>query len=203
MLRKIYFYSSVASVYLLTIGALGATLSISHIFRDQAWSSKDDQATKIYRNEVKQTTKTLRKTVSGQPTHILIPSRNIDLPISEGKYDSLTKTWTLSPTHATFAVTTMPANNLGGMTFIYGHGTDAVFGKIGSDYPANGSAAIIHTDNNHVFTYVLRSIRRLQPNDTSILRNITKGPPRLIVQTCTGIFSEWRTEFIYTLKKVE
>lgn len=145
----------------------------------------------------------LPESISGQPVRIVIPIKNIDLPVDEGRYDDTNKSWTLSTTHAEFAISTMPANDQGGTTFIYGHGTYAVFGKLGADHPPTGSLAQVHTDNHHVFIYALQSIRNLKPSDTSILRDISEGPPRLIIQTCTGAFSEWRTEFIYGLQRVE
>lgn len=198
MLRKIRLYSSIASIYIITIGVIGAALCTPHALGEQDTASLP-QATQTITHR----TSTTQKTVSGQPIRIVIPDKGIDLPVDEGGYDAVSKTWTLSPTHAEFAVSTMPANDHGGTTFIYGHGTDAVFGKLGMNRPAIGSTAEIYTDNNHVFTYTLQSVQNLTPNDTSILRHISEGPPRLIVQTCTGAFSEWRSEFIYTLRKVQ
>lgn len=95
------------------------------------------------------------------------------------------------------------ANDHAGTTFIYGHGTDAVFGKIGTNHPAINTTARIYADNGHVFSYTLQEIRDFTPNDTSLFDDTSSGTPRLIVQTCTGIFSEWRTMFIFTFQKVE
>lgn len=101
-----------------------------------------------------------------------------------------------------FATLSKQPNNKAGMTFIYGHGTEKVFGKIGNNHPAVGSIAEIYTDNNHVFTYSLKAIENLKANDTWILKNKHSGPPRLIIQTCTGIYSQWRTMFEYTYMSV-
>ena len=200
MLQKINLYSSIASVYLLTIGVISATLYASHAFGAPVWAIS--KPTPIYQKSVP-IVNAIPDTISGKPARLVIPARNIDLPIDEGRYDEASNTWTLSPTHVKFAITTMPANDQSGATFVYGHGTDSVLGRIGTNHPPKGSIAEIHTDNDHVFTYALQSIHNLNPTNTSFLRNITSGPPRLILQTCTGTFSEWRTEFIFSFKKVQ
>lgn len=200
MLQKINLYSSIASVYLLTIGVIAIVLYSSHTFGTPVWAISKPSPT--YRKPAKPVI-VVPDTISGEPIRLVIPARNIDLQIDEGRYDEASKTWTLSPTHAEFATSTMPANDQGGATFIYGHGTYPVLGKIGTSHPPAGSIAEIHTDNKHVFTYTLQSVHNLNPTDTSILRDVATGPPRLIVQTCTGAFSEWRTEFIFSFQKVQ
>lgn len=140
---------------------------------------------------------------SGNPIRITISSKNIDLRISNGRYDSRTNTWSLSDTDALFAPSTVRPNNKMGLTFVYGHGTDQVFGNIGSDPPPLGTTAKIFTSNGLVFTYELGSIQNLKPDNTEILVDgVRSGAPRLAVQTCTGLFSEWRTVFTFVYKKV-
>ena len=195
MLRKISFYGSVAAIYIFTIGTIGATLYSSHFFETSVLAEAPKQT--IYRSITLPA-----KTISGKPVRIIISDRAIDLPIDEGFYDSKSRTWTLSETHAQYAVATAPANDRNGTTFIYGHGTDQVFGKIGSNRPELGTRAEIHTDNGRVFTYRLSLIQDLKPSDTWILNNTAGGPPRLIIQTCTGAFSEWRTMFVFNFEKV-
>ncbi len=141
------------------------------------------------------------RSISGTPTRIVIAAADIDLRVDKGGYNETTGTWTLSPTHAQFATETMPANNAKGMTFIYGHGTDAVFGKIGKNPPPLGTKAKLYTSNGHVFTYVLQEVRDFEPSDTSVFAKATSGAPRLVVQTCTGMFDQWRTMFTFSLEK--
>ncbi len=195
MLRKLYYIGSVATVYLLTIGTIGALLYSSQLHRE---STAVAQSANVHYQPV-----TLAvNTVSGNPTRIIIPDRTIDLPIDNGTYNTYTKKWTVNPLHANFAVTSVAPNNRSGTTFVYGHGTDQVFGKIGDSPPPIGSTAEIHTDNGHVFHYELALVQNLKPSDTWIIKNTAGGRPRLIVQTCTGIFSEWRTMFVYQFKEV-
>ena len=95
------------------------------------------------------------------------------------------------------------ANNQQGTTFIYGHGTDAVFGEIGKNHPAMGTLAHITTDSGHVFTYALMNIHDYTPSDTSLFDDTVDGAPRLIVQTCSGALSQWRTMFMFDYKGVQ
>ncbi len=195
MLNKLRFASSLAVLYVLTIGTIGGILYSSHLVADRAYAKPQPVST--HHIPVPHT-----PAISGKPVRIVIDTAAIDLPVDDGVYDSATQSWSLSDTHAQFAVMTKPANNKAGTTFIYGHGTDAVFGKIGSNPPPVGTATNIYTDNGHVFTYTLTNVKDYDPNDTSIFKDVASGPPQLIVQTCTGIFSEWRTMFTFTFDKV-
>ncbi len=199
ILQKIRFFSSVVLAYALTIGAIGALLYSSHLFGPPVWAV---QPPAVHQHTIKPTAVT-PATISGIPSRIVITAAGIDLPVDKGTYDAKSGTWTLSPTHAEFAIMTMPANNDAGTTFIYGHGTDAVFGKIGDSPPPTGTVAQLYTEDGHVFTYTLESVRNLRPTDTSILADTTSGQPRLVVQTCTGAFSQWRTMFMFAYKDVQ
>lgn len=138
--------------------------------------------------------------VSGKPVRLVVPASGIDLPIDEGYYNEATGAWTLSPSHAQFAMITLLANNHSGNTFIYGHGTDQVLGQLVSKPPITGSIAEVYTDNGHVFTYTFQSSRDMTPADTSIFSYT--GPPILTIQTCTGAVSEWRTMYQFAFNKV-
>lgn len=196
MLRKIYFISSIATIYILTLGSIGALLYSSHMLGISAQAVTEPEPISI------RPTAKIPKALSGKPVRITIADRQIDLTVQDGGYDYATRSWILSETNAQFAVTSSPANDHEGATFIYGHGTDAVFGKIGSNPPPSGTLAQLFTDNGHVFSYELQTVQNLKPTDTWILKNTHQGLPRLIVQTCTGAFSEWRTMFTFTFKEV-
>jgi len=195
MLQKLRFFSSIAVLYALTIGTIGLTLYSSHLFGTPVWAQKPPI---VYVKPAPLPP----KVISGKPVRIAIASSGIDLAVDDGTFNTSDGSWTLSDTHAQFATMTQPANDHTGTTFIYGHGTDAVFGKIGSSPPPSGTIAEITTDNGHVFTYVLQAVKNYEPSDTSVLQDTTSGQPRLVVQTCTGAFSEWRTMFIFTFEKV-
>ena len=196
MLQKFRFASSITLLYVTTIGTIGLMLYSSHLFGMPVWAAKPPIAT------YKPPAPLPPKVIAGKPTHITIASAGIDLSVDDGTFNPSDGSWTLSDTHAQFATMTQPANNHAGTTFIYGHGTDTVFGKIGSSPPPVGTIAVITTDNGHTFTYALQTVKNYEPSDTSILQDTSSGAPRLVVQTCTGAFSEWRTMFLFALKEV-
>lgn len=182
---------------MLTVVSVGTLLYSSYLFGVPVWATQTPVATYQKPAVLKP------KTITGIPIRIVIPSAVIDLPLDPGVYNSTTGQWSLSQVHAQYAVITAPANNEAGTTFVYGHGTHAIFGKIGLNPPPAGTIAYLYTNNNHVFSYTLQSVHAMQPTNTSILDNTSDGPPRLIIQTCTGIFSQWRTMFIFSYEKVQ
>lgn len=199
MLQKIRFFSSIGALYLLTIGTIGGILYSSHLVVTPAWAKPH---TPVIKNEPPKPVPAPPKVVSGKPVRVTLPAQSIDLVVNDGFYNDTDGSWTLSDTDSQFATMSAYSNDHAGTTFIYGHGTDAVFGKIGSNHPPAGSVAQIRTDNGKIFTYELQEVRDFEPSDTSLFTDMASGPPRLIIQTCTGIFSEWRTMFIFRFKDV-
>jgi len=195
VLRKIRFVASISLLYILTIGTMAGILQSSrflvppvHAVQPVVRRPKPLQAPVV---------------ISGKPIRISIDGTSIDLPLIDGSYDPDTDSWTLSKTEAQFATISSPANTRQGTTFIYGHGTDAVFGAISQTHPPIGTLAHVSTDTGRTFNYVLSNIHDYTPTDTSILDDLADGPPRLVVQTCSGVFSQWRTMFIFTYASVQ
>lgn len=198
MLQKARFIGSITILYSATIGTLGFLAAASFFLNSPAIAKK--QLSPSVQN---QPLILSPHVISGGPTRLVVPSATIDLQILPGNYDPATQSWTLSETNVHFANFSSPANDRSGTTFIYGHGTDAVLGKLGSNRPETGTVAQVYTDTGRVFTYELSEIRDFTPNDTSIIDDTSSGAPRLVLQTCTGMFSEWRTMFIFRFIKVE
>lgn len=140
--------------------------------------------------------------ISGTPAHISLPSHAIDLPVDTGVYSPETHTWSLSDTRAQFATLTMPTNDSAGTTLIYGHATAAVFGALASSPPAVGTLAQVKATNGTIFSYTFTHSETLAPHDTSLFSDVTSGAPRLVLQTCTGAFSEWRTMYYFKFEGV-
>jgi hypothetical protein len=143
--------------------------------------------------------------IAGIPDRIVIPGSSydgtvVDLPIDPGYYDSATGTWTLSGLRAQYITFSSLANNTAGETYIYGHNNDYVFGALRHVTPVVGSTALIYTTNNHIFSYTFVSATSVAPSVTSVLSY--KGPPIMIIQTCTGSFNEVRTLYRYNFQKV-
>jgi LPXTG-site transpeptidase (sortase) family protein len=138
--------------------------------------------------------------ISGKPVKIIIPASSINLPVDEGRYNQVDNSWTLSLDRAHFAMMSSQANNQSGVTFIYGHNNNNVFGALRKVTPQPGAVAQIHTDNGHIFEYAFEAAANVTPNDTSALRY--SGPPILTVLTCTGSVNEWRTLYKFNFLRV-
>jgi LPXTG-site transpeptidase (sortase) family protein len=199
MRQTVRFFSSVATVYILTIGVIGYALYPAPIFG--SFSSPAYAKSPAVEKVVQQATQPKHSTISGKPIRVTVPDYGIDLPVDEGHYNEADSSWTLSNDHANYAMMTTLANNTSGNTLIYGHGTDAIFGKLGAKTPPTGTVAEIYTDNNHVFTYTFTDVRNLTPNDVYVLSE-QSAKPTLTLQTCTGVFSEWRTMFRFEFKEM-
>ena len=129
----------------------------------------------------------------GVPVRIQVPSLSIDLPVGYGLYDELTTSWVVDSAQAYYAATTVPANDHNGNTLIYGHALDSVFARL--PYIQPGGTATITTDTGYVFQYEYQSMRTVTPDDMSVLQ--ASGPPTLTLQTCTGLWSEYRGLFLF------
>lgn len=139
--------------------------------------------------------------IAGRPVRLIIPNSAIDIPVTEGYYDSANNSWTLSGYYAQFAMLSTLANTASGETFIYGHNNDYVFGSLRHDTPVVGSLAYIYTDNGYIFTYRFQSVTNIGPSSTAVLAY--NGPPILLIQTCTGSLDEWRSEYRFIFSGVQ
>jgi LPXTG-site transpeptidase (sortase) family protein len=171
---------------------VGALLLIS-IIRSQATSVTDQVQANQYSSQLK----AKPNIIEGQPSQLIIPSLGMNLPIIPGYYDKQTKTWTLTLSEVQYATVTPPPNNQSGNTFLYGHYRPEVFARLHT-IGANAQA-IVKTNNNHTFYYVLNNIRTTSPDDDSVFA-VYKGSPILTIQTCTGIFFQNRQFFTFNLE---
>jgi len=137
--------------------------------------------------------------VSGHPVRIVAPTVGVDMPVVDGFYDKTTGDWTLYSDKAQFAAMTTEPNDKEGQTFIYGHATQRVFGKLLNMH--NGDQVAVYTNNGYKFTYTLKETEVVTPQNTGILSYT--GSARLLLQTCVGAFSEDRKFFILDFTKVE
>lgn len=142
---------------------------------------------------------TAPQTISGHPVEIVAPTVNVDMPIVDGFYDPTTGGWTLNADKAQFAAITTQPNDQSGQTFIYGHATQRVFGKLLNMHI--GDQVSVLTSNGYRFTYTLKQTEVVTPSNTGILSYT--GSPRLLLQTCVGAFSQDRKFFILDFTKVE
>jgi LPXTG-site transpeptidase (sortase) family protein len=137
--------------------------------------------------------------ISGKPIRIKAPTIALDIPVVDGVYDASRQAWSLSSANAHYAVVTNPANNQAGNTFIYGHNRRSVFAALLK--LQLGDKVQLETDNQKVFTYMLRQVVDVNPTDTSLFSY--QGKPILTVQTCAGTWYEDRRLFTFDFVGVE
>lgn len=135
----------------------------------------------------------------GIPIRVAVPSLSIDLPVAIGSYNPDDGSWTVDTTQAYFADVSMPINNSNGTSLIYGHAQSTVFETLPTIQP--DAEAIVTTDTGYAFHYRYVSVQEVQPNDVSVFNST--GPPKLVLQTCIGTWSELRALFSFRLESIE
>lgn len=145
------------------------------------------------------TQKATKPVVSDLPVRLVIDELKLDLPIAKGEYDSITGTWTISDTKAYYATPTPLVNDSAGTTLIYGHNDWRVFNILHLLDP--GDKMRVYTKKGHVFHYTFQSAQNVKPTDLTDIR--VDGPPKVILQTCTGNWNQWRRLFEFELSRVE
>jgi sortase (surface protein transpeptidase) len=93
----------------------------------------------------------------------------------------------------------VPANNNNGTTLLYAHGQDGLFGALPNIQP--GALAQVYTNSGAIFSYNYTSMQQVEPSNTDIFSVNTL--PNLVLQTCTGDWSQYRALYSFTLTKVE
>lgn len=136
---------------------------------------------------------------TGIPVRVVVPSVSIDLPVKVGSYNPDNASWDVDMDNAYYADVSMPVNNSNGTTMIYGHAQSAVFETLPLIQP--DAEAIIYTDTGYAFRYSHTSSRNVPPNDVSVFT--ASGPPKLVLQTCIGIYSELRGLYSFKLVAIE
>lgn len=140
---------------------------------------------------------TPQQPLEAQPTHISISRIGLSVDIEPGYYDTSQQAWTVSDTKAQFATTTSEPNETGGNTFIYGHNRAGIFGSL---HNAQLDDQAVVTTTGKTYTYKLTSIKDVKPTDASLFSY--KGKPILTLQTCSGVWDQYRRLFVFNLEKV-
>lgn len=150
-------------------------------------------------DEIKKEEPVAPSTISGHPVRVVAPTVGVDMPVVDGFYDSASGDWTLYSDKAQFAAMTAEPNDKEGQTFIYGHATQRVFGKLLT--MKTGDHVEVYTSNGYKFTYTLTETDIVTPQNTNVLSYT--GKPRLLLQTCVGAWSQNRKFFMLDFTKVE
>ncbi|MDQ5982397.1 MAG: sortase [Patescibacteria group bacterium] len=139
------------------------------------------------------------ETISGEPSHISVPSLRISTDIIPGYYNKVDSSWTLSTTKAMYATLTAKPNSQSGNTYIYAHARTGLFANLAN--AKKGTEVVVTTANGHEFTYLYSYAHDVNPSDTSVLNPTNK--PQLTLQTCSGIWSENRYLVVFHLVGVK
>jgi LPXTG-site transpeptidase (sortase) family protein len=183
-----------AGVMLMSIGIILGGLNLVSMWWDQKNSHVQAKALKN-----SQPVKNPDPLITGTPVHITIPNVGIDLSVIPGYYYPSDQSWTLSLDNAQWGTMTAKPNNKSGDTYIYAHYRLHVFYTLPHVKP--GDEAVVTTDNGHVFTYKFVNSSVTVPTDTSLFNY--KGKPILVLQTCTGVWYQYRQLFIFDLTDVK
>jgi len=134
----------------------------------------------------------------GTANRITVPSVGIDVAVRRGGYDPSTGVWEGDEYSALHADITVPVNDSNGTTLIYGHAKWGVFGSLPG--VIEGAEAVIFTEEGQRFVYEFESVAEVSPADVGMLT--AEGEPKLILQTCSGWFDQYRTLVTFRFKEV-
>jgi len=137
--------------------------------------------------------------LSGQPVELRIDALHISNPVIDGFFNADQGQWTLTTDKVQFAALSIRPNDKQGLTFMYGHNRKEVFNRLPAITP--GTIATIRTSNGHLFTYRFVSSQIVKPADASVFQY--DGPPKLVLQTCTGLFYQNRQLFSFEFVGVQ
>lgn len=191
LIRKVKFYGSVGALYALTL------LFALQAFNIQIFKPAPVNSAMVFA-ETPPPPPPERVVIAAKPVRIVSERIGLDLPVSDGVYDPVKQTWTLSDNHAHFATLSAVPNDFQGNTLIYGHNYDWVFGIL--EYLRPGDTLQLYGEDGRVFQYVYQDTQKLTPEDNSVFRY--DGVPSVTVQTCSGRFNESRQMYNFILEKV-
>lgn len=193
-LRRRRIYTTVATLALITGAALFAPLAWMNLQNNQAVQAsagaQPSEALSLVQTP---------DVVQGVPVRVQVDSARINLPVITGSYNQKTGQWTLTNTSAQYADRSLPANNKAGTTLIYAHAEQNLFGRLSQLSP--NSTAYVYTDNGYKFTYTLTTTEAVSPRQTSVITS--EGAPQLLLQTCSGTFSQNRQLYYFKLQSYQ
>ncbi len=114
-----------------------------------------------------------------RPVEVTIDSIDLDLPVSETVIAN--NTWQIADNSIShLAISARPGEN--NSIILYGHNTDDRFGPL--LWMKTGESITLTTTDGKHFTYIVKTIVTVDPNNTKVLTS-QKGET-LILYTCTG-----------------
>lgn len=134
--------------------------------------------------------------IAGRPVSLSISDINMTYTVKAGSYNNEARTWTLDKQHVFWANLSAPVNTSRGTTLLYAHAEPNLFGRLPElDL---GAEVRVKTDSGHVFRYKLVGGQVVDPSETEFILE-RGGAPRLMLQTCAGMWWEKRHLFAFDL----
>lgn len=172
-----------------------AFIMVQNFMQRQALATGDASPAPIISQQLKSSVNANERAVTGVPSYITIDAIGMNLVIKNGVYNQKTGKWTLADDAAFYATPTSPLSSAPANTLIYGHNSQSVFSSLFK--LKEGDKAVVTADNGYVFTYTFSKSQTIKPTDVSILNVGDK--PQITLQTCTGMFDQYREVFIFYL----
>jgi sortase A len=119
------------------------------------------------------------------PVRLLIPSLDIDVPITAGTI--IDGMWSISDTHASHLVSSAYPGDDGNM-ILYGHDKRSILGKL--PRITVGDGIIVEDTEGNEHRYNVTEIHTVSPNDTDLIQPTDSTV--LTVYTCTGFLNSKR-----------
>lgn len=196
---KLSKYVSLLGSVLLSAGlVLAVFMVVQNMTQREALSVGNASPAPIVAQQPVATVNTNEKATTGIPANIRIESIGMDLEVRTGVYDEKTSVWTLADDAALYASSTSPLSTAPANTLIYGHRTQAVFASLFNLTP--GDQAIVRADNDYEFVYTYTKSQTVKPDDVAVLQVGTES--QLTLQTCTGVFDQYREIFSFTFTEL-
>jgi LPXTG-site transpeptidase (sortase) family protein len=119
------------------------------------------------------------------PIQIRLPQIGISLPITEG--DISNGVWLVSSTGATHLVRSAVPGTEGNIV-IYGHNTDAIFGRL--HLIQKGHTILVTTKDGAIHRYIVSNLLTVPPSRVDLV--LPTKTEILTIYTCTGFFDSER-----------
>ncbi len=188
--------ASLFGIVIVVIGiSLMAFIILQNFMQREALAQSNPSPAPIVSQEIEASVNTSERAVTGIPVQMDIASIGMSLDVRNGEYNRETGEWTLADDAAFYATPTSPLSSAPANTLIYGHNTQQVFSSLFG--LKEGDQAVVKADNGYEFVYTFAETKRIEPTDVAILNVGDK--PQLTLQTCTGLFDQYRQMFIFYL----
>lgn len=188
-------------LYWLGVSLLGACVIVSAIAVGTLWPKQQVRAEAVATTQVKPAkASTFKLEVEETPKTIEFPSLGKKLNVTLGQYDQVSRTWTLNDTDVFISdkQSKVSSKKHAPLAFLYGHNTPQVLGETIRLKPHD---KLVVRTTHHVFTYTFSQALLVQPTETSVVTDASRG--QLALLSCEGPESAERRIMYFNLEEVK